>query len=88
MERGSAFSGKARPKFQKLQQMVASGEVTEVMVIDQIRLSRDNEDLAFGYLCAENGVTIRCLTGGTIDLSEATGSISAGVQSVMNRAYQ
>jgi DNA invertase Pin-like site-specific DNA recombinase len=85
-ERASAYSGKRRPAWEELWILVASGAVTEVLVIDQSRLSRKGDDMAFLAACAQQGVKVRALTGGEIEVESYSGFITAGVLSVMNQA--
>jgi len=86
IERASAFKG-ARPGWDELWGLVAGGTLTEVLVIDQSRLSRSGDDLAFLAACAERGITVRALTGGVIEAETYAGFVSAGVLSVMNQAH-
>ena len=86
VERASAFKGE-RKGWTRLWALVASGKVTEVLVIDQSRLSRSGDDLEFLEACAVKGVTVRALTGGKIETESVGGFIQAGVMSVMNQAY-
>jgi DNA invertase Pin-like site-specific DNA recombinase len=85
-ERASAYSGRHRPAWQELWSLVASGTVTEVLVIDQSRLSRSGDDMAFLAACAQQGVRVRALTGGEIEVESYSGFVTAGVLSVMNQA--
>ena len=86
VERASAYSGKHRPGWERLWGLVATGEVSEVMVVDQSRLSRSGDDLDFLEACALKGVKVITLTGGPIETETVGGFITAGVLSVMNRA--
>ena len=85
-ERASAYSGGKRPAWEELWSLVASGVVSEVVVIDQSRLSRKGDDMAFLAACAQQGVRVRALTGGEIEVESYSGFITAGVLSVMNQA--
>ena len=84
-ESKSAFKGR-RPGWERLWTLVASGEAREVIVVDQSRLSRSGDDVDFLNACALKGVTVRALSGGTIEVESHTGYVTAGVMSVMNRA--
>ena len=86
VERASAFKGE-RKGWIRLWALVASGKVSEVLVVDQSRLSRSGDDLEFLEACAVKGVTVRALTGGNIEIESVGGFIQAGVMSVMNQAY-
>jgi len=85
-ERASAYSGKRRPAWEELWSLVAAGVVSEVVVIDQSRLSRSGDDMAFLAACAQQGVRVRALTGGEIEVESYSGFVTAGVLSVMNQA--
>ena len=86
VERASAFKGQ-RKGWTHLWALVASGRVTEVLVVDQSRLSRSGDDLEFLQACALQNVIVRALTGGVIETETVGGFIQAGVFSVMNQAY-
>ena len=86
-ERASAFQpGKKREGWEELWSLVAAGEVTEVVTIDQSRLSRSGDDLEFLQACALKGIIVRALSGGIIEIESYSGFVTAGVLSVMNRA--
>ena len=85
-ERASAFKGQ-RKGWTHLWALVASGQVTEVLVVDQSRLSRSGDDIEFLNACSLKGVTVRALTGGIIEVDSVGGFISSSVMSVMNQAY-
>jgi DNA invertase Pin-like site-specific DNA recombinase len=86
-ERASAYQkGKRRPAWEELWSLVAAGVATEVIVIDQSRLSRSGDDMAFLAACAQQGVRVRALTGGEIEVESYSGFVTAGVLSVMNQA--
>jgi DNA invertase Pin-like site-specific DNA recombinase len=86
-ERASAYQpGKKREGWEELWALVASGTVTEVVTIDQSRLSRSGDDLDFLNACALKGVTVRALSGGVLETESYSGFVTAGVLSVMNRA--
>ena len=86
VERASAFKGQ-RKGWTHLWALVASGRVTEVLVVDQSRLSRSGDDLEFLQACALQNVIVRALTGGVIETETVGGFVQAGVFSVMNQAY-
>ena len=86
-ERASAYQkGRRRPAWEELWSLVASGVVSEVLVIDQSRLSRSGDDMAFLAACAQQGVRVQALTGGQIEVESYSGFVTAGVLSVMNQA--
>ena len=84
-ERASAYQGR-RAGWDELWGLVAAGGVAEVLVIDQSRLSRSGDDLQFLAACAQQGVTVRALTGGVIEAETYSWFVAAGVLSVMNQA--
>ena len=84
--RESGYKG-PRHGWQELRRLVALGEVKEVICIDQSRLARDGDDIDFLEECALQNVTVRALTGGVIETESVGGFITAGVLSVMNKAY-
>ena len=86
VERASAFKGQ-RKGWTHLWALVASGKVTEVLVVDQSRLSRSGDDLEFLQACALQKVTVRALTGGVIETETVGGFMQAGIMSVVNQAY-
>jgi DNA invertase Pin-like site-specific DNA recombinase len=85
-ERASAYSGKRRPAWEELWSLVASGTVTEVLVVDQSRLSRRGDDMEFLTACAVKGVKVKALTGGDIEVESYSGFVTAGLMSVLNQA--
>lgn len=86
-ERASAYQpGKKRIGWDELWALVASGQVSEVLTIDQSRLSRSGDDLEFLQACALKNITVRALSGGVLETESYSGFITAGVLSVMNRA--
>ncbi len=84
-ERSSAYRG-PRKGWNELWALVASGSVTEVVAVDQSRLSRSGDDLDFLNACSLKGVRVTALTGGTIEADSYAGFVTAGMMSVMNRA--
>ena len=86
VERASAFKGQ-RKGWTHLWALVAPGRVTEVLVVDQSRLSRSGDDIEFLSACQLKGVTVRALTGGVIEVESVGGFITSSVMSVMNQAY-
>ena len=86
VERASAFKGQ-RKGWTHLWALVASGKVTEVLVVDQSRLSRSGDDIEFLQACALKQVKVRALTGGEIEVESVGGFITSSVMSVMNEAY-
>ena len=85
-ERASAYSGKRRPGWEQLQALVATGQATEVLVVDQSRLSRRGEDLEFLQICAFKGVIVRDIRGTVIESETIGGFLATGVVSLVNQA--
>jgi len=85
-ERGSAFSGKQRPGWDELWLLVATGQVREVLTVDQSRLSRSGEDKAFLAHCAKFGAQVRTLATGIVETESYGGFLSASISSVINEA--
>ena len=85
VERASAFKGQ-RKGWTHLWALVASGKVTEVLVVDQSRLSRSGDDIEF-CMRVPKKVKVRALTGGEIEVESVGGFITSSVMSVMNEAY-
>ena len=84
-ERASAYKG-GRTGWDELWALVAGGAVKEVLVIDQSRMSRSGDDLEFLNACAQQGVTVRALSGGIIESETYQGFVMSGFQSLMNQA--
>ena len=85
-ERASAYKGQ-RKGWNELWALVAAKQVTEVLTIDQSRLSRSGDDLEFLELCALHSVKVSALSGGTMEVDSYTGFLTAGILSVMNKGY-
>ena len=85
VERHSAYQGQ-RPGWEELTAMVAKGQVSEVMAVDQSRLSRDGSDKAFLKVCALKGVKVTFLNGGTVDAGTYGGFLQTGFSSLINEA--
>jgi len=85
-ERASGYKGQ-RKGWNELWAMVAAGQATEVLTIDQSRLSRSGDDLQFLELCALHGVKVRALAGGPMEVESYTGFLTTGMLSVMNKAF-
>lgn len=84
-ERRSAFSSKRRPGWDELWALVDRGGITEVLVVDQSRLSRSGDDLTFLDLCHVKGTKVVALLGGEIETQTDAGFLTANVMSLMNR---
>jgi DNA invertase Pin-like site-specific DNA recombinase len=83
-ERRSAFKG-IRPGWDELWALVGRGEVAEVLVVDQSRLSRSGDDLQFLELCATKGTKVLTIIGGELELETDAGFLTANMMSVMNK---
>ncbi len=84
-ERASAYKGERRG-YEELWSLVASGQVKEVLVVDQSRLSRSGDDLQFLAICANHRTKVRALSGGEIEAESYQGFVVTGVQSIFNQA--
>ena len=82
-ERRSAFKG-VRPGWDELWALVGRGGITEVLVVDQSRLSRSGDDRQFLELCASKGTKVRTVIGGEIETQTDAGFLTASMMSVMN----
>ena len=64
----SAFSGKGRAAFQRLQEFVEAGHADVVLAVDQDRISRDTiELLTFAVLCSKTATLWHTTNGSRID---------------------
>jgi site-specific DNA recombinase len=80
----SAFSGKLRPGYQRLLELIASGEVSTVLAWHSDRLHRSASELeSFLKLVLDNGVAVATVQSGTMDASTAAGRFNAGMLSQM-----
>ena len=76
----SAYSGKARPAFERLLDLAQSGEVDVVIVWAIDRLYRRVADLGrVVEACKPHGVAVLAVKSGRIDLSTADGRLHAGL---------
>lgn len=76
----SAYSGKARPDFERLLGMAEAGEVDVVLVWAVDRLYRRVADLGrVVAACKAHGVSVLAVKSGRIDLSTADGRLHAGL---------
>ncbi|MCF8603267.1 recombinase family protein [Gordonia sp. HY442] len=74
----SAYSGKRRPGFEKLLGMMEHSEVDAVICWQPDRLYRKLADLV-RLLDVADGIEIRTVNGGDLDLSTSTGRMLAGI---------
>jgi len=84
IERRSAFRSKRRPGWDELWALVGRGGITEVLVVDQSRLSRSGDDRSFLDLCAAKGTRVLTLLGGEIETQSDAGFLTTSMISVMN----
>jgi len=76
----------ARPGYQKLLQLIAAGEVQQVLVTEQDRLNRNlQSDLELWSLCDANRVAITDLHGREIEFRSPGGQLLATVVSALNQ---
>ena len=81
-------SGKttARPGYQRLIELVASGKVDRVLIKEQDRLNRNlKADLDFWELCSANGTSITDLHGREIEFRTPDGELLTTVVSALNQ---
>lgn len=83
-EQRSAFRSKRRPGWDELWSLVGGGVVSEVLVVDQSRLSRSGDDRSFLDLCAAKGTRVLTLLGGEIETQSDAGFLTTSMISVMN----
>ena len=83
-EQRSAFRSKRRPGWDELWALVGRGGITEVLVVDQSRLSRSGDDRSFLDLCATKGTRVLTLLGGEIETQSDAGFLTTSMISVMN----
>lgn len=70
----SAYSGKIRPEYERLQDSMRAGDVDVVVAWATDRLFRRSRQLEDWIdLCEETGIGIHSVTAGTVDLSTPTG---------------
>lgn len=84
-ERRSAFRSKRRPGWDELWALVGGGGVTDVLVVDQSRLSRSGDDMAFLELCGIRGTKVTALVGGPIEVESIGGFVQAGILSIFSQ---
>lgn len=82
----SAYSGRARPGYQALLDDVKAGTVDAIVAWHPDRLHRSPVDLEeFIALIDATGVQVRTVTAGTVDLSTASGRMTARVVGAVAR---
>lgn len=76
----SAYSGKPRPEYDRMLKRLATGELRGLVAWHSDRLYRSLPDLAdLVRVCDENGVDIRTVKAGRIDLSTPSGRLNAAM---------
>lgn len=75
----SASSGKRRPAWEEVLRLVEEGTIQGIISWHNDRLYRTADDLQRLVKVAENGVLIRTVTAGDIDLNQVTGRLVAGL---------
>jgi site-specific DNA recombinase len=75
----SAYSGRTRKDFEKMLAAIGRGELDAVVVWHPDRLYRRVADLQRLVEITDRGVEIRSVTGGDLDLSNATGKMLARI---------
>ncbi|GAB2878503.1 recombinase family protein [Nocardioides pacificus] len=81
----SAYSGKVRPGWERVLELVAAGEVDVIVAYHLDRLTRSMSDLErLIILCEEHGVSVATATG-DIDLTNDTGRMVARILAAVAR---
>jgi site-specific DNA recombinase len=82
----SAYTGKRRPSYEKLIELISGGEVDAVIVWEQSRLTRMPYELE-GYInaCQPHRVSTYTVTGGLFDLTTDQGRMVARMTGAVNR---
>ena len=82
----SAYTGKRRPSYEKLIELISSGQVDAVIVWEQSRLTRMPYELE-GYIsaCQPHRVSTYTVTGGHFDLTTDQGRMVARMTGAVNR---
>lgn len=82
----SAASGKPRPLYRQLLDLMRSGEVQGVISLHTDRLHRSPTELEeFITICDENNIDVRTVQAGPIDLTSATGRMGARIYGAVAR---
>lgn len=82
----SAYSGKARPGYLQLLQMIADGHVDAVLAWHGDRLHRSISELeAYIQICEQRDVPTYTATAGALDLTTATGRMHARIAGAVAR---
>ncbi|MHA6511395.1 recombinase family protein [Tessaracoccus sp. Z1128] len=82
----SAYSGKRRPGFERMLELVAKGSVRYVVVRHVDRIMRSLEDTArFSKIGADAGVVLSTVLGGDMDLGTAAGQFQVSIMSSVAR---
>jgi site-specific DNA recombinase len=82
----SAYSGKPRPGYQELLQLIRSGTIQTVIAWHTDRLHRSPVELEeFITACEIYGVDVRTVQAGAIDLSSASGRMGARIYGAVAR---
>lgn len=82
----SAYSGKARPGYHKMLAAIAAGSIDVVLAWHTDRLHRSPLELeSYISLSEKHGVTTRTVQAGELDLSTASGRMTARIHSAVSR---
>jgi len=84
VERASAYKGQARPEWERLLTLIASGQARRLYVASQSRLSRRGEDVQLFRMCARLGVDVQLLDGTPVDMEDPSSKLITGVVSLCN----
>ncbi|WP_205754162.1 MULTISPECIES: recombinase family protein [Arthrobacter] len=82
----SAYSGKPRPLYNQLLDVMRSGQVSAVIALHTDRLHRSPVELEeFIDICEQNRVEVRTVQAGELDLTTATGRMAARIYGAVAR---
>lgn len=82
----SAYSGKRRPGYEDLLQLMKSGEIRVVIALHTDRLHRSPTELeSFITVCEMYNVRVETVQAGPVDLSTATGRMGARIYGAVAR---
>lgn len=82
----TAYSGKRRPGYEGLLELMKSGEIRVVLALHTDRIHRSPTELeSFITICETNSVRVETVQAGPIDMSTATGRMGARIYGAVAR---
>ncbi|MFG1636258.1 recombinase family protein [Pseudonocardia alni] len=82
----SAYTGKRRPSYERLLEVLAAGEADAVLVWSQDRLTRRPMELErYIDVCEPRSIPTYSVTGGELDLTTSVGRMQARIAGAVNR---